>query len=80
MTGSRCGTPNDFKRKFNNGNGKMSPIIDESCDIILRHLWQLLLEDTFQSCQDDHALASIVIVDYTEFDYSGAFFKDSWLC
>ena len=40
----------------------------------------MLLEDAFQACQYDHALAAIVVVNDSEFDFAITFFLDSRLC
>lgn len=46
----------------------MGPIINQSSDVILRHLWKLLLEYTFEARQDYEALPFAVIIDHSKFN------------
>lgn len=55
----------------------MCPIVDETSDIVLWHLRQLLLEDTFQPCEYYSALPLAIVVDNPEFNLASALFYDS---
>jgi hypothetical protein len=57
----------------------MRPIVDQTGNVILWHLWQLLLEDTFETSENDETLSGVVIVDHTELDVSVTFFDDGRL-
>ena len=41
----------------------MRSVIYQSSDIVLRHLGELLLEDAFESREDDKALPLVIVVD-----------------
>ena len=71
--------PDYFERFLHDRHRKMGPIINQPRYIVFWHLWKLLLEDTFESSQDDQAFSSIVIVDYSKLDFSVTLFLDSWL-
>jgi hypothetical protein len=53
----------------------MCSIIDQTSDIVLGHLGELLLEDTFEAGKDDEALSGAVIVDNAKLDLSISFFN-----
>ena len=57
----------------------MSPIIDQPRYIVFWHLWKLLLEDAFESGQDDQAFSAIVIVDHSKLDFPVTLFLNSRL-
>jgi len=44
----------------------MGSVVYKSRNVILRHLRQLFLENTFQASQNDERLALVVVVDDTE--------------
>jgi hypothetical protein len=64
---------------FDNGDGKMCPVVYQPGYVIFRHLWQLLLEDAFQSCQDYKALPLTIIIDDAKLDLSPSFLKNGSL-
>lgn len=57
----------------------MWSIVDQSCNIVFRHLWQLFLKDAFQTCQNDKTVHVTIIIDDTEFDLSLPLFNDRGL-
>ena len=57
----------------------MRPIIYQPSYVVLGHLWELFLEDTFQASKNDEAVAGIIIVHNSKFDLSVALFQDGWL-
>ena len=57
----------------------MRPIVHKPGYVILGHFGELFLEDTFQTSQNDEAVARIIIVDDSEFDFSIALFDNGWL-
>ena len=57
----------------------MGSIINQPRYIVFWHLWKLLLEDTFESGQDNKAFSGIVIVDYSKLDFPVTLFLDSRL-
>jgi len=57
----------------------MSPVIDETGNVVLGHLWKLLLKDTFQPSKDDEAVAGIVVVHDSEFYFPSTLFDDGRL-
>lgn len=71
--------PHYLKRLLDNRHGQMSPVIDKTSYIILWHLWELLLEDAFQSSQDDEAFAGIVVVYDSKLYLPSALFDNSRL-
>jgi hypothetical protein len=54
----------------------MSPIVDQSSDVILGHLRKLFLEDTFEAGQDDEALPFAIVIDDSKFDITISFLRD----
>ena len=74
-----CSLPDDLQRLLDNGHRKMRPIVHKPGDVILRHFGELFLEYTLQSSQYDEAVARIVVVDDSEFDFSIALFDNRWL-
>jgi hypothetical protein len=68
--------PHYLKRPLDDRHREMSPVVDETGNVVLRHLWKLLLEDAFQPSEDDKAVASIVVVHNSEFYFSGTLFDD----
>ena len=69
--------PHNLERLFHNGYAQMRPVIDQSRDIVLGHLRQLLLEDALQARQDDCALPPPVVVDHAELDVAISLFYGS---
>lgn len=39
--------PHYLKRPLDDRHREMSPVVDETGNVVLRHLWKLLLEDAF---------------------------------
>ena len=68
-------TPYNFQWMLDDGQGKMRPIVDQSRDIIFGHFRELFLEDTFEACEDDKAIARAIIVDHAEFNFTTTFFE-----
>ncbi len=68
--------PNDLKRFLHNRHREMSPIINQSSDIVFRHLRQLLLKDTFEARQDYQTFPFTIVIDDSEFDFSISFLRD----
>lgn len=64
---------------LDNSNRQMCPIVDQSRNIILRHLWKLFLENALQSRQNDEALPLPIIVDHSEFNFAISFFDHGGL-
>ena len=60
--------PDHFQRMFYDGHREMCAVINQSCNVVLWHLGELLLKDAFEPRQDDDAVAAIVIVDHAELD------------
>ena len=54
----------------------MRSIVDQPSYVVLRHLWQLLLVDAFEACEDDGTLAGAVVINDAELDLAVAFFDD----
>jgi hypothetical protein len=74
-----CDSSNNFEGLLDDGDGQMSSVVNKSRDVILGHFWELFLEDTFEAGQDDERFALVVVVDYSEFDFTIALFDDSGL-
>lgn len=66
--------PNHLQWVFHNRNRKMRPIIDQSRNIILRHLGQLFLENALQPGEDNKAIPVPIIIDHSELDISSTLF------
>jgi len=71
--------PNDFERLLDDSHREMGSIVDQPRYVVLWHLWELLLEDAFQTSHYDQAFPSIVVVNDAEFDLAIALLYDSWL-
>ncbi|KAH0357224.1 histone acetyltransferase, partial [Aureobasidium melanogenum] len=71
-----CDAAHNFEGLFDDGHGKMSAIVDETGNVVLGHLRQLFLEDTFEAGQDDVALVVAIVVDSSELDLAVALFDD----
>ena len=54
----------------------MGPIINQSGDVVLGHLGQLLLEDALEASEDHEVFSRAIIVDDTKFDITSALFQD----
>lgn len=54
----------------------MGSIIYQSGYIFFGHFRELFLEYTFQTCQNDKAIPTIIVVDHPELDITGPFFYD----
>ena len=57
----------------------MGTVIDQSGDIVLRHLGQLLLEDAFQTGQNNQTFPAVIVVDNPKLDLAIALLRDSGL-
>lgn len=66
---------------FHDCNGSVVPIVNEARDVIFGHLGKLLLEETLQPCEDNHAFWSTIVVDNLEFDLAVSLFQNRrlWL-
>lgn len=71
--------PYDFQRMLDNGNGQMCPVIDQSRNIVLRHLWKLFLKYALQSSENDEALPLSIIIDHSKFNFAVALFNHGGL-
>jgi len=67
-------TAHDFEWFLDDGYGQVCPIVHKSGNVVFRHLWELVLEDTFQTSEYDKGLSLVVIVDDTELDFAFPFF------
>lgn len=57
----------------------MCPVVYQSSDVVLGHLWQLLLEDTLESSEDNSAVLFAVVVNDSKLDFAGSFLDHSRL-
>jgi hypothetical protein len=64
---------------FYNGHGQMGSVVDETSYVVLGHFWELLLENTFQSREDDETLALVIVVDDPEFNFPILLLNLCWL-
>lgn len=71
--------PHNFERVLDNGNGKMCPVVDQSRNIILGHLWKLFLKNALQSSKDDKAFPLPIIVHHSKFNFAISFFDHGGL-
>lgn len=74
-----CDTADDLERLLDDGDGQVGAVVDESSDVIFRHLGQLFLEDAFQACEDDEGLPLVVVVHNAELYFAVALLDDSGL-
>ena len=63
----------DLQRHFDDGERQMSAVVNETRDVVLGHFRKLLLEQAFETCQDDHALSGAIVVDDSELDLTVSF-------
>lgn len=54
----------------------MCAIVDQAGYVVLGHLGELFLEDTFESCEDDKTLSLVVVINHAEFDLAISFLDD----
>lgn len=71
--------PHYLKRLLDDRHRKMSPVVDKTGNVVLGHLWKLLLEDTLQSSKDNEAVAGIVIIHDSKFYFPSTLFDDGRL-
>lgn len=71
--------PYHFKWVFHNSYTQVRSVVDETSNVVLGHLGQLLLEDTLQARQDDCAFPPAVIVDDSELNLAIALLDNSRL-
>jgi len=64
----------DLQRSLYYRNGYMSAVVDETCDVVLWHFGELLLEDAFEASENGGALIPPVIVDNLKLDLSVSLF------
>lgn len=64
---------------LHNCDRKMRSIVNQPCDIVLGHLRELLLENTFQPRENHKAIARPVIIDHPEFDITPTLFENRGL-
>lgn len=62
--------PHNLERLLDDCYAQMRPVVDKPRNIVLGHLGQLFLENTFQACENDCALSPSIIVDDAELDVS----------
>jgi hypothetical protein len=74
--GPKENLPNHFYRLLHNCKAHMRSIVDESCDVVFRHLRQLFLEYAFQAREDDGAVPASIIIDHAELDLASALLDD----
>ena len=58
----------------------MCAVVDQSGNVVSRHLGQLLLEDVLEARQDYRAVARIVVVDDAKFDFAFSLFGNRICC
>lgn len=68
----------DLKSSLDNRHTVMISIIDESSNVLSRHLGELLLEDVLEPREDDERGGGAVVGDYDETNNVGSFFRDGW--
>lgn len=66
------------RRALDDCDAQMCSVVDQSCNIVFRHLRQLFLEDTFQAGEDDRGMRFAVIVYDAEGNIAVALFQYSW--
>lgn len=59
---------------LDNSHGKMRSVVYKSRNVVLGHLRKLLLEDAFQTRQNDKAVARTIVVYNAKLDVTSAFF------
>lgn len=52
----------------------MRTIVDQACDIILGHLWKLLLKDALQPGENDETIPRAIIIDHSKLDFTSSLF------
>ena len=57
----------------------MGTVVDQSGYIVLRHLGQLLLEDAFQTGQNNETFPAVIVVDNPKLDLAITLFRDGGL-
>jgi hypothetical protein len=57
----------------------MCPVVNQSRNVVFRHLWQLFLEDAFEASQDNKAFPIPIIIDNSELDITRSLFDDGGL-
>ena len=57
----------------------MGTVVDQSSYIVLRHLRQLLLEDAFQTGQNNETFPAVIVVDNPKLDLAIALLRDGGL-
>ena len=57
----------------------MGTVVDQSGYIVLRHLGQLLLEDTFQTSQNNETFPAVIVVDNPKLDLAITLLRDGGL-
>jgi hypothetical protein len=48
----------------------MSTIVNETCDVVLRHFGKLLLKQAFEACEDNRTRSVTIIVNNAELNLS----------
>lgn len=71
--------PHDFEWFLNDSHGQMGSIVDQPRYVVFWHLWELLLEDTFEPSHYDQAFPGIVVVNDAKLDLAIALFYDGRL-
>ena len=57
----------------------MGTVVDQSGYIVLRHLGQLLLEDAFQTGQNNKTFPAVIVVDNPKLDLAITLLRDGGL-
>jgi hypothetical protein len=60
--------PNNFHGLLDNSHRHVRSIINKACYIVFGHFGQLLLEDTFETGQNDGAVTFSIVVNNSEFN------------
>ncbi len=69
-----CDSSDDFEWVLHDSHAQMCAVVDKACDVVFRHLWELLLEDALQAGEDDEGFSLVVVVDDAELDFAIALF------
>jgi len=79
LEGAVGDSADDLERLLDNGNRQMSPIVNQTRNVIFGHLRQLLLKNAFQACEDDERIAVAIVVDHAKLDFAISLFDDGGL-
>lgn len=71
--------PHNLQRMLHNCNRQVRTVVYQSCNIVLRHLGKLFLEDALEARQDNKTVVRSIVVDHAELNIASALFKNSGL-